>query len=185
MAVMSTTRTHPGPTSPAAAPAPPAHSPAAGRIWALTRVSLGLGYLWTFLDLTFGLGMGTPAERAWLTGNSPIRWSLINLDGPVAELVHPTSGQPAVDLALMVFLFATGVALLLGVALWPAAALNAVVMGLTAAVRWPEPSDTFIDAHLIFLLLGVGLAAARAGDVWGLGPVWRRSPLVRRLPWLR
>lgn len=159
--------------------------PGTGVIWALTRISLGLGYLWTFLDLTFGLGLHTPADRAWLTGNSPIRWSLINLDGYLANRLHPSSGVPALDLALMLLLLGTGTALLLGIALWPAAAANTVVMALSLLVRWPEPGDTFINAYLILLLLGLGLAASRAGDVWGVGAAWGRSAPVRRFPWLR
>ncbi|WP_068756788.1 hypothetical protein [Thermobifida cellulosilytica] len=154
-------------------------------VWPLLRINLGLGYLWAFLDLTFGLGWFAPPERAWLTGNSPIRWSLISLDSPAAELFRPTAGHPLLDLALMLLLLLLCAAFTLGVALRAAAVGNALLMGLSALARFPDPPDLFVNLHLILLLLGFGLAANGSGEVWGLGRVWRQSPLVRRFPWLR
>ncbi|MFB9722467.1 hypothetical protein ACFFRU_27415, partial [Planobispora longispora] len=39
--------------------------------WAITRISIGWVFLWAFLDKTFGWGVATPAERAWIGGGSP------------------------------------------------------------------------------------------------------------------
>ncbi|MEY9215206.1 hypothetical protein NI17_016025 [Thermobifida halotolerans] len=179
---MSVSRTRP--RSPSVHP-PPERRSASSTVWALARINLGLGYLWTFLDLTFGLGWHAPADRAWLTGNSPIRWSLANLDGPLADLAHPLAGHPVLDLSLMVVLFLLAAAFTLGVALRTAAVGNAVVLGLSALVRLPDSATLLVNTHLMLILLGFGLAVSNAGELWGAGRAWRQSPLVRRLPWLR
>ncbi len=154
-------------------------------VWALLRINLGLGYLWIFLDLTFGLGWYAPPDRAWLTGNSPLRWSLINLDTPAADLVQPVAGHPLLDLSLMLFVLLLAASFTLGAALRAAAVGNALVLVLSALARLPDLPMLFVNLHLILVLLGFGLAVDGSDEVWGLGRAWRRSPLVRRLPWLR
>ena len=47
-------------------------------VWAITRISLGLIFLWAFLDKAFGLGRATPAENAWIDGGSPTAGFLSN-----------------------------------------------------------------------------------------------------------
>ena len=54
----------------------------ANKIWGLTRISLGLIFIWAFLDKTFGLGFATcrntktevvdmMCSTAWVNGGSP------------------------------------------------------------------------------------------------------------------
>jgi thiosulfate dehydrogenase [quinone] large subunit len=53
----------------------------------------------------------------------------------------------------------------------------------TAAL--PPENNPFLDDHLIYAGLLVGLAMVNAGDTLGLGRPWAGTALVRRLPWLR
>jgi hypothetical protein len=41
-----------------------------------------------------------------------------------------------------------------------------------------------IDQHVIYAIALFALAAAAAGDHWGLGTAWRRTRLVQRFPLL-
>jgi thiosulfate dehydrogenase [quinone] large subunit len=52
-------------------------------------------------------------------------------------------------------------------------------------VALPPTTNPFLDDHLLFAAVLVGLALINAGDFVGLGRWWARTPLVRSLPWLR
>jgi thiosulfate dehydrogenase [quinone] large subunit len=49
----------------------------------------------------------------------------------------------------------------------------------------PPENNPFMDDHLIYAMVLIGLAAVHAGDVWGLGKQWASTGLVRRYPILR
>ncbi|HLT59745.1 MAG TPA: hypothetical protein VK020_01050 [Microlunatus sp.] len=179
-------------------PRPPAEStaggPARGPVLAITRVALGLIFLWAFADKTFGLGYATPADRAWLRGGSPTSGFLAGADiGPFQAGFRALSGNPVVDWLFMIGLLGIGVALVLGIALRIAAVTGTVMMVLMWAAEWPpalvdaagEPTrstNPVIDYHLIYALLLITLAVVAAGRFWGLGRTWER--LVGRQRWL-
>jgi thiosulfate dehydrogenase [quinone] large subunit len=53
------------------------------------------------------------------------------------------------------------------------------------SVVLPPANNPFLDDHLIYALLVIGLALVGAGDTLGLGRRWAKTGLVRRLPILK
>ena len=176
----------------------PTGIPAAAARWlAVTRICLGLIFLWAFLDKTFGLGYSTPAARAWIRGGSPTGGFLSHVDvGPFTGFFHAIAAHPLVDWLFMLGLLGIGVALVLGVGLRVAAVAGAAMLILMWAAEWPPAMHTvtgeasgsvhpFLDYHLIYALVLAVLATTDAGSTWGLGARWRNTGLVRRFPWTR
>lgn len=57
-----------------------------------------------------------------------------------------------------------------------------VVLMWSAAL--PPENNLFLDDHIIYALVLVGLALAGAGNTIGLGRWWTKTALVQRFPWL-
>jgi thiosulfate dehydrogenase [quinone] large subunit len=162
------------------------HRPSvADRVWAVTRVALGFVFLWAFLDKMFGLGYATPAERAWIEGGSPTTGFLSGVEGPFADVYTAIAGQAWADWMFMAGLLGIGVALMAGVAMRIAAAAGVLMLVLMWTAVLPIVNNPFLDDHLVYALVLVGLAAAGAGRTWGLGRRWESLPVVRRYPVLK
>ncbi len=66
------------------------------------RIVLGLVFLWTFLDKTFGLGFSTATDKSLLTGNSPTAGFLeFGTNGPLATIFQSMEGSTIVDWLFM------------------------------------------------------------------------------------
>jgi thiosulfate dehydrogenase (quinone) large subunit len=167
---------------------------AARKVWAATRISLGFIFLWAFLDKAFALGFttgrgedGTVAYfgegAAWFNGGSPTEGFLtFGTSGPLAGFFQSFAGHPVANTLFMVGLLGIGVALLLGIGMRIAAVSGAVMMILMwAAALWPA-NNPFMDDHIVYALVLIGLALVHAGDTWGLGARWRETELVKRFP---
>jgi thiosulfate dehydrogenase (quinone) large subunit len=48
----------------------------------------------------------------------------------------------------------------------------------------PPQDDIFMDNHIIYALVLIGLVLIGAGNTFGLGRWWTQTSLVRRFPWL-
>ena len=154
-------------------------------VWAVTRIALGWVFLWAFLDKTFGLGYATPAENAWIDGGSPTSGFLGGVEGPFADFFQGLAGNAFVDWLFMLALLGIGVAFMLGIGLRIAAASAVVLLVLMWMAVLPIVNNPFLDDHLVYALLAVGLAASNAGDTWGFGKAWAGTDLVTRYPILR
>lgn len=161
--------------------------PAAARyLMAGLRLALGWVFLWAFLDKTFGLGLATPADGAWIRGGSPTGGFLANAPaGPFASTFNAIAGAAWADWLFMAGLAGVGIALVLGIGMRIAAVAGSLLLVMMWAAVLPPANNPFMDDHLIyagvlFLLLVLG-----AGDVLGLGRQWKSLPLVQRLPFLR
>jgi thiosulfate dehydrogenase (quinone) large subunit len=155
-------------------------------VWAVTRISLGWIFLWAFLDKLFGLGRATPAEGAWLDGGSPTTGYLTNAPtGPFQDFYNNLSGAAWADWLFMIGLLAIGVALILGIGIRIAAVAGGLMLVLMWTAVLPPPNNPFMDDHLIYAMVLIGLAAVNAGAVLGLGRWWADTTLVRRFPILR
>jgi thiosulfate dehydrogenase (quinone) large subunit len=154
-------------------------------VWAITRISIGFVFLWAFLDKTFGLRFATPTERAWLNGGSPTKGYLAGVEGPFAGLFNPMSGAPWADWLFMVGLLGIGTALILGIGMRIAAVTGALLLVFMWMASLPLENNPFMDDHLVYAMVLVGLAAMDAGDFFGLGTAWARLPLVQKYPALR
>jgi thiosulfate dehydrogenase [quinone] large subunit len=82
-------------------------------------------------------------------------------------------------------LLAIGVALMLGIGMRIAAASGALLLTFMWLASLPLDNNPFMDDHLVYAVVLIGLAAVHAGDTIGLGRTWARTELVRRYPVLR
>lgn len=177
-----------------------APSDRAGVIWGLLRLSLGWIFLWSFLDKAIGLGFATGrdsqtgsidffSDKAWFNGGSPTEGFLkagLHTKAPFTDMYSSLSGQAWVDWVYMLSMLLIGVALIAGVAT-RLAVFGAIVwmaMFYTASAIWPE-NNPFLDEHLVYIIVLVGIAWVGAGRYLGLGGWWERTDLVRRYPILR
>jgi thiosulfate dehydrogenase [quinone] large subunit len=167
------------------------------RLLAALRITMGLVFLWAFLDKLFGFGYATGATNAWMSGGSPTRGFLGGIDhGPMGGMFRSWAGQGWADWLFMAGLLGVGAALLLGVGLRVAAVAGSLQMLLMWAAEWPlarhtdageltRSTNPLLDYHIVYVLVLIVIAAACAGNVWGLGGRWARLDVVTRNPWLR
>jgi thiosulfate dehydrogenase [quinone] large subunit len=146
-------------------------------IWAIVRISIGLVFPWAFLDKTFGWGFATPPDRAWVRGASPTTGFFKGTKGQaLGGVFTPLAGQAWADWLFMIGLLCIGVALIVGAGMWMAAVTGGLLLILMWAVELPLKQNPFMDDHLIYAMVLVGLALAGAGDVLGIGRWWSGTP---------
>lgn len=164
--------------------------------WAASRISIGFVFLWAFLDKAFALGYATGTDRvtgkidrfgdaAWIHGGSPTTGYLSGVAGPFKGLFEPLAGAVWADYFFMIGLLAIGAALMLGIGMRVAAATGALLLTFMWMASLPLDNNPFIDDHLVYAIVLIGLAAVHAGDTLGLGRTWARTDLVRRFSVLR
>ena len=153
-------------------------------LWALTRLCLGWTFLWPFLDKTFGLHHQTATGSAWIHGGSPTKGFLSGATGPLEGFYQSFAGQAWADWGFMLGLICIAVALLLGIGMRIAAVSGSVLLLLMWSASFPPQDDLFMDNHIIYALVLLGLAVVGAGNTLGLGRWWTHTSLVRRHPWL-
>ena len=157
---------------------------AARYVWAVTRIGLGWIFLWPFLDKTFGLGHETPSASSWINGGNPTEGFLSHSIGPFSGIYQNIAGETWVNVLFIGGLLAIAVGLLLGVAMRLTCAGGVVLVLLMWSASLPPANDVFMDDHIIFALVLIGLALVGAGNTVGLGQWWTRTALVQRFPWL-
>src|SRR6195256_25731 len=124
------------------------------------RLAIGFEFLWAFLDKTFGLGYHTANAKAWIHGGSPTTGFLSGVNvGPLQGTFHSLAGVTAVDWLFMLGLLGVGVALILGVALRPAAISGCTMLLMMYVASWPfakvgggQPTastNPIIDDHIV------------------------------------
>jgi thiosulfate dehydrogenase (quinone) large subunit len=155
-------------------------------VWAVARLFLGWVFLWAFLDKLFGLGHETAAAKGWLDGGNPTKGFLSGgAKGPFEGFYHGIAGDPWVNWLFMVGLAGIGVALLLGIGMRIAAVAGAVLLVMMWTVVLPPENNVFMDDHLVYAVVLIGLALVGAGDTWGFGRAWGETKLVRAYPILK
>lgn len=174
-------------TAPAAQPVSGAPAQKAARyVFAVARLALGWVFLWAFLDKLFGLGHETASARSWINGGSPTKGFLANSPtGPFESFYNSFAGDAWADWLFMIGLAGIGAALILGIGIRIAAAAGAVLMVMMWSAVLPPENNVFMDDHLIYALVLVGLALIGAGNTLGLGKLWGNIGLVKRNPWLK
>ncbi|NJP96938.1 DoxX family membrane protein [Nonomuraea sp. FMUSA5-5] len=151
-------------------------------VWAAARIAIGWIFLWAFLDKTFGFGFATPAAKAWINGGSPTTGFLKGTgEHALGGFFSALAGQAWVDWLFMAGLAGVGLALVLGIGTRIAAGAGTAMLLLMWAAELPLTTNPFMDDHIIYSIVLVGLALAGAGTTLGLGNL----PIVRRTPWLR
>jgi thiosulfate dehydrogenase [quinone] large subunit len=184
---MTTLATRPGATIPAAQPVAETTAQKATRyLFAGTRLALGWIFLWAFLDKLFGLGHATPSARAWINGGSPTKGFLANSPtGPLQDFYTSFAGAAWADWLFMTGLAGIGAALILGIGIRVAAVTGSLLLVMMWSAVLPPETNPFMDDHLIYAAVLVGLALTGAGNTLGLGKPWGNLALVRRNPWLK
>lgn len=142
-------------------------------IWVALRLGSGWLFLWAFLDKLFGLGFATARENAWLAGGSPA-FGYLNFatSGPFAPLFQSLAGNPVVDWLFMLGLLLLGLALIVGIGVQIAGYSGALLMFLMWLSHLPKENNPFLDEHIIYLIVLIGLARVKAGQWVGLGRWW-------------
>lgn len=155
-------------------------------VMALARLAIAWVFVWAFFDKVFGLGLATASEDAWVNGGSPT-FGFLNFatEGKTFHDFFAGLAGPVADWLFMIGLLAIGVALLLGIGMRIAAASGTVMLLLMWAAQLPLENNPFMDDHLVYAIVLVGLAIFGAGRYLGLGKVWERLPIVQRFPWLK
>ncbi|MBC7746916.1 DoxX family membrane protein [Pedobacter sp.] len=158
------------------------------RVWyglAVTRILLGLIFLWAFFDKLFGLGFATPAARAWLNGGSPTTGFLKNVAGPFSDFFTAMAGSPVADWLFMLGLFGIGVGLVFGVAVRLAAASGIVLVTLMWLASFPLENNPLLDDHVVYASILAVIAFAAPQQKWSLVSWWVKLPVVKTLAWLK
>lgn len=148
----------------------------------LLRVSMGLIFLWAFLDKTFGLGFTTTAEKAWLAGGSPTTGFLqFGVHGPLASFFNSLAGSVTIDWLFMLGLLFIGLTLTLGIMVKLGGYSGALLLFLMyLAVGLPPEHHPFIDDHFIYILVMGMLVYGNSGKYFGFGNKWYNSTLVQK-----
>ncbi|MEO3811603.1 hypothetical protein ABGB17_21625 [Sphaerisporangium sp. B11E5] len=173
-------------TSPAIGSQAPAPARAVDYVWAVARIALGWVFLWAFLDKLFGWGFATPSAKAWINGGSPTTGFLKGTgENALGGFFSGLAGQPWVDWLFMLGLLGIGGALILGAGIRVAAGAGTLLLVLMWAAELPLANNPFLDDHLVYAVVLIGLALASAGDTLGIGAWWSRTGLVQKYPVLK
>lgn len=154
-------------------------------IWALLRIALGLIFFWAFIDKVFGLGFATASDKSWLLGVSPTEGFLrFGTQGPFAAVYQSVAGSVVVDWLFMVGLLLIGLSLLLGVGMRVAGYSGALLMVLMWTAVLPPEHHPFLDEHIVYGIVLIGLTFVKAGHVFGFGKWWSKTKLVKKYRFL-
>jgi len=159
--------------------------PTARKVFAVARMSIGWIFLWAFIDKMFGLGFATASDDAWIDGGSPTFGFLeFGTSGPLQEFFRSFAGAGWADWLFMIGLFAIGLALMLGIGVRIAAVTGATLLVLMWAATLLPATNPFMNDHLVYALVLIGLAWSDSGETWGFGRSWKQTTLVQRFPFL-
>jgi thiosulfate dehydrogenase [quinone] large subunit len=156
-------------------------------VWGALRLSMGLIFFWAYIDKLFGLGLATKPEGSWLAGGSPTAGFLQNaVHGPFASFFHSLAGIPIIDWLFMLGLLFIGVTLILGImARLGSIAGIAMLFLMYLAVGIQPANHPFIDDHVVFILVMLGLLFSDSGDYLGFGKAWSNTSLVQKFKILK
>ena len=153
-------------------------------VWILLRLALGFTFLWAFLDKLFGLNFATSPDKSWLSGVSPPFGFLQNaVHGPFASIYNSLAGSVLVDWLFMLGLLLIGTSLIFGICLRLAGFSGALLMFLMWLSLIPPSNNPFLDEHIIYLLVLIGIAIVKPYHGFGFGKFWY-SNVVKKYKFL-
>ncbi len=153
----------------------------------ILRLSMGLVFLWAFVDKLFGLGFATKPEQAWLAGGSPTSGFLqFGVHGPLAGFFHSLAGMPLVDWMFMLGLLFIGFSLTFGILTKLGGTAGILLLFMMYLAVGIQPANhPFIDDHFIYILVMFLLVFSEPGKYFGLGNVWASTSIVQKFPILK
>src|SRR3989344_4604166 len=150
-------------------------------VWALLRMSMGLIFLWAFLDKVFGLGFTTARDKSWISGTSPTFGFLkLGTKGPFSSFYQSIAGNPITDWIFMIGLLLIGIALILGISVKIAGYSGALMLFLMWTAVLPPEHHPFLDEHIIYMIVMIGLTITNSGEVLGIGKWWGNLNIVKK-----
>ncbi len=156
-------------------------------IWswlAVSRILIGLTFLWAFLDKLFGLGFSTSSDKSWLQGGSPTTGFLNTVQGPFADFYHSLAGHTLIDVVFMAGLLGIGMALTLGVAVRIGVVSAVAMYGFMWLASFPLETNPVIDDHVINASILLVVIFALPFQRFSLQKQWQSLPTVKKNPWL-
>ena len=153
--------------------------------WVIVRIITGFLFLWPFLDKTFGFGITTTVENAWIHGGSPTAGFLLHgTTGPFASIFQSIASSPVVEWLFMVGLLFVGLSMILGVAMKPAAIAGTVMVFLMYLSELPPANNPFVDEHWFYAFALIASALTNSGDYFGFGKCWKSFSFVKKCKFL-
>jgi thiosulfate dehydrogenase (quinone) large subunit len=154
-------------------------------VWAFLRLSLGLTFFWAFIDKLLGLGFATKPENSWLAGGSPTTGFLKSATkGPFASFYQSLAGNVFVDYLFMIGLLLIGLSLILGIGVKIAGYSGAFLLLLMWTALIPPTNHPFLDDHIIYGIVMLGLTFVKSGNWLGFGKWWSKTKLVKKYKFL-
>lgn len=146
---------------------------------------MGWIFLWPFFDKVFGLGFATAPDQAWILGNSPTYGFLkFASQGPLGSFYQSLAGNVFVDWLFMVGLLLIGLSLILGIGVKVAAYSGSLLLFIMWSAVLPPEHNPFLDDHIIYIIILIGLDITKAGRYFGLGQWWSKTSLVKKFGFL-
>lgn len=158
---------------------------AARYVWVAVRLCMAWTFIWPFFDKMFGLGHETASADSWINGGNPTMGFLSGSIGPFSGIYHSIAGTGLVNVLFMAGLIVVGIGLLLGIYMRFACGAGALMLMLMWSASLPPANNVFMDDHIIYALVLVGLALVGAGKTFGLGRSWEQTSLVQDNAWLK
>jgi thiosulfate dehydrogenase [quinone] large subunit len=158
---------------------------AARYVWVAVRLCLAWTFIWPFFDKMFGLGHETASADSVIHGGNPTLGFLSGSVGPFSGIYHSLAGTGIVNALFMAGLIVIGIGLLFGIYMRFACGAGVVMLILMWSASLPPANNVFMDDHIIYALMLVGLALVGAGKTFGLGRSWEQTSLVRDYAWLK
>lgn len=151
---------------------------------AVSRILLGLIFLWAFFDKLFGLGFATTVEKAWVNGGSPTAGFLSHVQGPFADFFTALAGNAVTDILFMVGLLGIGVALTFGVAVRLGAVSGITLLTLMWLASFPLDNNPLIDEHVVYVSVLMVVLLGLSNQRFSLKKQWQSLPTVKEHSWL-
>lgn len=151
---------------------------------AMTRILLGLIFLWAFFDKLLGLNFSTQPAHAWLHGGSPTTGFLSHVDGTFAGFFNTLAGNPVVDVLFMLGLLGVGLGLLFGIAMRLSILAGMTMLFLMWMASLPLETNPLIDDHIVYIAVLAVLWFELPFQRLSAGYKWRTLSFVRSNRWL-
>lgn len=164
-------------------------------VWGVLRITLGLTFLWAFIDKLLGLGFATCRDEAGVVtmacekavvsgGSSTLGFLKFGTTGPLSEMYQSLAGNWFIDLIFMTALLGLGIALTFGIGMRVAAVSGvALLLMMWSATLLPE-NNPLIDEHIVYAIAIVGLLLVNNTQKLGLGQWWTKTAMVKKYPFL-
>ncbi len=162
--------------------------------WAMLRISLGLVFLWAFMDKLLGLGFATCRDsktnavdilcsKAWVNEGSPTLGFLrFGTKGPLADFYQGLAGIAWIDWLFMLGLLFIGISLISGIALKIATVSGSLLLLMMWTATLLPDTNPLIDDHIVYILVLWGVYLSRSNARWSIRKWWLSRSLVKKLP---